>query len=66
LFLNLKKWEATIVLARLAWGFAGNRPARCTLAACWIRATSWHQRENLIATMVKGNKDAPEPGSTSR
>ena len=27
-----------IVLARLAWGFADNRPARCTLAACCRRA----------------------------
>jgi cytochrome b len=53
-------WPVLIHTA-IAWMFVG----LVVLHVGGVLFTSWHQRENLIAAMIKGNKDAPEPGSES-
>jgi cytochrome b len=54
-------WPVLIHIA-IAWALVG----LLVLHVAGVLHTSWHQRENLIAAMIKGNKDIPEPDSESR
>ena len=68
-WLALTGWVAT---TDLLWGYAW--PVQLHAALAWLLAglialhiagvlfTSWHQRENLVAAMVTGDKAAPADG----
>lgn len=70
--LTLTGWLAD---TDLLWGYAW--PVLIHIAIAWalvglvalhiggVLLTSWHQRENLIAATINGDKDRPDPASTS-
>ncbi len=70
--LTLTGWLAD---TDLLWGYAW--PVRIHMTIAWalvglvalhiggVLLTSWHQRENLIAAMINGDKERLDPGSES-
>jgi cytochrome b len=47
-----------LIHAAIAWALAG----MVALHVAGVLFTGWHQRENLVAAMLDGAKDAPSPG----